>query len=141
VQEVVLPGVPLAWKAPYISSRGAWSVRTPILNQLKDVVRNSYKGPFYTEAFAMDAIFYMPIPKSFSKKKKALALAGSLRPATTPDVDNCRKFASDVVQGIVMSNDSIVVDGRSCKFYDVEPRTVIRLYTIEEYEKLLVRIK
>jgi Holliday junction resolvase RusA-like endonuclease len=52
---------------------------------------------------------YLPIPKSFSKKKKAQALANELRPTTKPDLDNLIKHLKDVCKGIFWEDDKQIV--------------------------------
>jgi len=53
---------------------------------------------------------YLPIPPSFSKKKRALALAGELRPTVKPDLDNLLKHLQDVAQGVFWIDDKQVVE-------------------------------
>lgn len=52
---------------------------------------------------------YLPIPKSFSKKKRALALAGELRPTVKPDLDNLLKHLKDVCKGVFWQDDKQVI--------------------------------
>jgi Holliday junction resolvase RusA-like endonuclease len=67
---------------------------------------------------------YMPIPKSWSKKKQAAALAGTLRPTGKPDWDNMAKM-TDALNEVVWRDDGQVVDGRVRKFYSDRPRLEI----------------
>lgn len=64
---------------------------------------------------------YMPIPRSWSKKKQAAALAGTIRPISKPDWDNLAK-ACDALNGIVWTDDARVVDGAVHKVYSDRPR-------------------
>jgi Holliday junction resolvase RusA-like endonuclease len=66
----------------------------------------------------------VPIPQSWSKKKKAAALAGLLRPTTKPDWDNYAKTC-DALNQIVWVDDAQVVDGRVVKFYGEQPMLVV----------------
>ncbi len=122
-----LVGPPIPWKAPYVGRRGAYSPLTRIMHDLRHMLRQDYQGPLLEGPLELDLDFYMPIPKSTSKKKKALMLEGALRPITTPDRDNLQKFISDVLQGVLYENDSTIVGGYSRKWYGLEPKTVIRL--------------
>ncbi len=49
-------------------------------------------------------------PKSWSKKKRAAAICGELRPTTKPDVDNTAKGILDALNGIVYADDKQVVE-------------------------------
>lgn len=125
--ELIIWGLPLPWKAPYVGTRGAFSPRTKVMNDFKEILRGQYKGPILETPLICDMFFYMPIPKSASKKKQDLMIMGALRPTSTPDIDNLRKLGSDVLQGVVIKNDSQIVEGWTSKEYSLNPRTIIRL--------------
>lgn len=63
----------------------------------------------------------LPVPKSWSKRKQADALAGQLMPTTKPDLDNCVKAIFDAVNGIVWTDDVQVVGLRVRKVYGATP--------------------
>lgn len=67
---------------------------------------------------------YMPIPKSWPKKKRAQALAGTIRPTTKPDLDNIIKHIKDVMNELFWTDDKLVVGYGSGtgKFYSDQPR-------------------
>jgi len=91
------------------------------------MIRIDYKGPVFTDAIICDMAFYMPIPKSASKKKRTQMIEGTVLPIGTPDISNMRKFAEDLLQGICYANDSIIVAGMTKKLYDENPRTEVSL--------------
>lgn len=132
--ELEIPGVPLVWKAPFVGSRGAWSVRTPILGQLRNHLRETYEGPILDEALAIDFIFVLPIPKSASKKMRHLMRTREVHPTIRKDRSNMLKFAEDVLKGVVIRDDCLIVDGRTMKIYGEEPMTIVRIYSMKEYE-------
>ena len=71
---------------------------------------------------------YKSIPKSFSRKKRELALAGALRPTTKPDLKNVISGIEDALKGIIWRDDSQVVDfGDSGKWYSENPRVEVTL--------------
>ncbi|WP_054948960.1 RusA family crossover junction endodeoxyribonuclease [Numidum massiliense] len=84
---------------------------------------------------AMDLRVYRRIPKSFSKKKKAAAIAGELRPVTKPDADNYLKSVKDALNGVIWRDDSQVVNVSVGKWYGEKPRVEIRISGIEEVNK------
>ena len=70
----------------------------------------------------------LPIPKSMSKKKKELAMAGELLPTTRPDVDNYMKSALDGINSIVIRDDALVVYAKVSKRYSEKPRLTIEVF-------------
>lgn len=69
----------------------------------------------------------LPIPQSMPKRKRAEAIAGTLRPATRPDVDNYAKAGMDAINTIVVRDDSQVVTLLASKRYGDDPRLEIRV--------------
>jgi len=70
----------------------------------------------------------MPIPGSWSKKKKALAEAGLIGPATKPDLDNALKHLLDVCNGTVWRDDKQVVGIQAWKTYGVSPGWAVEVF-------------
>ncbi len=77
----------MPWKAPFVGTRGAFSVRTPLLKQCQMMLTQQYKKKPIEQAVNVDLFFFMKIPKATSKKKKALMISGEIRPEGTPDRD------------------------------------------------------
>jgi Holliday junction resolvase RusA-like endonuclease len=75
-------------------------------------------------------VAYVPIPKGWSKRKHALALAGEIRPVTKPDWDNYAKVC-DALNSVVWIDDKQVIDGRVEKFYSERPRLRVVVTEIE----------
>lgn len=61
------------------------------------------------------------VPRSFSKTKTRLALAGELRPVTKPDVDNYAKAALDGLSRLVYQDDAQIVRLEVEKYYADKP--------------------
>lgn len=81
-------------------------------------------GPLHVAIFA-----FMPIPASFSKRKRLDAIERRLRPTTKPDWDNIAKVC-DALNKIVWGDDASVVDGFVRKFYAEVPELVIEVRAI-----------
>lgn len=100
----------------------------------KDYVRlaavSEMKGraPF-DGALALSVRVYRSIPKSFSKKKQALAEAGIIKPITKPDMDNYIKGIKDALKSVCWKDDSQIVTYREPfgKFYSETPRIEIEV--------------
>jgi len=58
---------------------------------------------------ALNLQFGIPIPTSWSKRKKADAMSGVIRPTSRPDIDNYIKAVMDAVNGQAYHDDSQVV--------------------------------
>ena len=70
---------------------------------------------------------YKPTLKSFSKKKKAAAETGELRPTTKPDADNYVKGIKDGLNKVIWQDDSQIVDLHVSKFYSEKPRVEVKV--------------
>jgi len=124
---LTIPGPPIPWKAPYVGCRGAFSPRTKIMNDFRAILKSQYKENLISTAIRCDLVFFMPIPKSVSKKKRELMINGNLRPITTPDRGNLLKLFEDCLQDSVICNDSLIVEGNASKWYSEMPRTLITI--------------
>jgi Holliday junction resolvase RusA-like endonuclease len=87
--------------------------------------RKPFTGPL---SLTIEA--FMPIPRSWSKKRQQMADAGSLRPTGRPDLDNILK-ATDALNAIAWVDDSQVVDVHCTKLYSDIPRLVVTVTPIE----------
>ena len=78
----------------------------------------------------------LPIPKSWSKKKKKQAVEGTLRPVKRPDIDNYVKALLDSCNDVVFVDDSQVVDMMVSKVYSHQPRAILRFIPLDDCEKI-----
>lgn len=67
------------------------------------------------------ADFFMPIPTSWSKKKKS-SIVGQPH-SSKCDLDNLIKFICDCATGIAYEDDSQIYFIKAQKHYDTKPRT------------------
>ena len=67
----------------------------------------------------------LPVPASWSGKRRDGALGGAIRPTTRPDADNYVKAALDAINAIVVSDDSMIVDLVVTKKYAAVPALTI----------------
>jgi len=67
----------------------------------------------------VDAFIYisMPVPTSYSKKRKEACLNGSEKPTKKPDIDNVSKGILDSLNKIVYDDDTQVVNLHCTKVY------------------------
>lgn len=70
---------------------------------------------------------YMPIPASWSKKKRKEAVEGTLRPTTKPDCSNVLKAIEDAMNGVVFADDKQVVEVTITKLYSALPQACVQV--------------
>lgn len=76
-------------------------------------------------AVKMSMVLYFPIPKSFSKKKRDMAINRELLPLVKPDCDNVQKCICDAMNNIVYHDDKQVYQIMVMKFYGETPRAEV----------------
>lgn len=81
-------------------------------------------------------VSYFPIPKSMNKIEQLLAELGFVRPITKPDWDNVGKTYSDMIQQDLLSDDSLIIEGISKKFYSSKPRVEIFIEYMDEHDSI-----
>lgn len=82
-----------------------------------------FDGPLtcFVEAF-------VPIPESWSAKKKAEAAAGDISPTSKPDGDNYAKCVGDALNKIVWVDDSQIIMWQILKQYSDFPRLRVSVW-------------
>ena len=73
---------------------------------------------------------FYEIPKSVSVKDKEKMLAGIIRPAKKPDIDNVIKIVLDSLNGVAYADDKQVVSVSGSKHYCCVPRIEISISEI-----------
>ena len=131
-----IPGKPIAKKRPKFFRKGnhvgTYSDQGTEEGKVMLLVNDQLRGHALIEgAVKFEAIFYMPIPKSTSKKKMAKMTNGKLLHTKKPDIDNLVKFIFDCLNGLAWKDDTQVVSLDVKKIYSDNPRTVIEISEIE----------
>ena len=78
----------------------------------------------------LDAVFYMPIPKSCSKRLRERLASERVPHTKKPDASNVLKSVEDAVIGIAYKDDAQIADVRARKFYSENPRIAVTIETI-----------
>ena len=78
-------------------------------------------------AVKITALFELPISVSWSERKRADAITGTLKPSGKPDIDNLTKAVLDSCNAIVFTDDALIVELRATKRYGVNPKTVVTI--------------
>ena len=129
---ITIPGLPVP-KARARSAVIGGSVRhyTPETTRAyEDRVRMAArvamaKAPPMEGAALAVIVATLPVPESWSRAKRADALAGRVWPAARPDRDNLAKALQDGCNGIVWRDDAQVVIGLDIKRYGDAPGVVM----------------
>lgn len=70
------------------------------------------------------------IPRSWPKKRRALALDGLMWPTGRPDLDNQLKLIGDALNGIVWADDAQIVRAEVVRRYAEAPAAVLTVQEI-----------
>lgn len=129
-----IPGQPVAKGRPKFARRGAHVVAyTPektvaYENLVKMAATTAMCGTEPSGApLALSVNLNMQIPASWSKKRRDLAVAGTIAPTKKPDVDNVLKGIKDGCNGIVWRDDAQVVRVMISKRYSETPGALVQI--------------
>ena len=134
-----IPGEPQGKGRPRFAKVGSY-VRTYTPDKTatyENLVRLEYErqcsGLRFDDSDMLDMMIfaYYSIPKSASKKKKALMLEGAIRPSKKPDIDNVVKVIADSLNNIAYKDDVQIVDAMLRKFYSDTPRVDVVIESIK----------
>ena len=69
------------------------------------------------------------VPASWSEKKRAAAIAGQIKPAKKPDLDNIAKAVTDACNAVVFKDDALIVGCAMSKTYGPRPLVSVEVRT------------
>jgi Holliday junction resolvase RusA-like endonuclease len=75
----------------------------------------------------MTIVSVFAVPASWSRKRQAQALAGTIAKTTKPDIENSVKGAMDALQSVAYCDDRQIVSLIARKVYGDRPRLEIEL--------------
>jgi Holliday junction resolvase RusA-like endonuclease len=133
----VIPGAPVAKGRPRVTRNGTYTPKRT--QQYEHEVRLFARAAFgisppVAEALHVDLVAYVPIPKSWPKKRQQAARDGTLYPTKKPDLDNFEKAVTDGCNGIVYEDDSQIVEVCKAKRYSDNPHVWVRICTMDHSE-------
>lgn len=126
---ITVPGNPIAKKRPRFARRGNF-VATYNIQQTEEgrflfEVQKQFKREPVQGAVKIDLKFFMPIPKSASKKQRAAMIGCAIDHVKKPDIDNLIKFTLDCLSGLVFCDDRQIIKISGSKAYHPQPATEI----------------
>lgn len=83
--------------------------------------------PLLDGVVEMRLVAYMPIPQSWSNKKRVAAIGDQIRPTSKPDLSNMWRLAEDAFKHIIWRDDAQITDGGLWKRYSDRPRLAIEI--------------
>jgi Holliday junction resolvase RusA-like endonuclease len=89
------------------------------------------RAPIATAA-KLAVLIELPIPSSWSRRRQQAALSGDIRPTTRPDIDNYVKAALDAINGVVITDDSIITELAARKRYGLDPKLILTVAPVAE---------
>lgn len=130
--DIIIPGKPIAKKRPRFARRGkhvvTYNDQETEEGKFFLLAREQFNQNPITGAVDLWVRFFMPIPKSTSKKNRESMNLGLIRHTKKPDLDNLVKFVKDCLNGLVWKDDSQVCRLEAVKMYGENPRTEIRIF-------------
>ena len=97
--------------------------------------------PLITTPTKFRCVSYLPIPNSMNPIEKICAELGFIYPTSKPDWDNVGKSYCDMIQGLLLYDDSLIIEGTSIKRYSIKPRIEITISYMEDYDSLFNKNK
>ena len=124
IAHIHLEGVPVAKGRPRFTRNGR--VYTPAKTAkyekaLAAKAQGEWRGRPLPGPLKVSISVALPIPKSWSAKKRAQAVDGGIWPTGKPDGDNFAKTVGDALNGIMWVDDSQIVFWQISKYYDATP--------------------
>lgn len=125
---LVICGTPVPW-TPARVLRNGYSY-SPKANAKKEAIYQ-IKSQWHKDPLdcAIQAVytFYMPIPLSDKRTREMVLNHKVVYHTKRPDADNLQKFCSDILNALVVVDDSRICKVSSQKIYGLNPRTEIEI--------------
>ena len=128
----IIPGPAQAKQRPRVN-RNTGRIYTPgATHKYEKIVKESYgDNPCFEDQFiSIKIVFKFEVPKSYSKKKRAEALAGDLRP-TKADIDNYIKSVLDGLNKVAFLDDRYICSIEASKIFAEEAETIVEINSMK----------
>ena len=133
VTAFTIPGDPKGKARPRVNTSTRRAYTPEDTRQYERTVRYSYINAYpageryHTGACQVEITACFPVPESWSRKKKEMALQGILEPETKPDCDNIAKAVLDALNGLAFKDDSQVTKLTVRKCYEKQGCVWVRI--------------
>ena len=78
----------------------------------------------------LELLVELPIPISWSIRRRAAAVTGDIVPTSRPDLDNFLKAILDAINSIVVADDAQVVEAYAKKKFGIAPKMVATIFPL-----------
>ena len=132
--KIEIPGVPVAKGRPRVCKYGTYTPKKTL--EAEKYIQQSWDAKYGNlkptgKPLAVQIAFYMPIPKSTTKKAMADILDGKIQHTKKPDLDNMAKTVLDALNKAAYKDDGQVFMLSVKKEYSETPRTVVWVQEVE----------
>jgi Holliday junction resolvase RusA-like endonuclease len=132
--KLTIPGIPVAKARPRVGRNGHAFTPQKTVNY-ENLVQYTYmdqaEGQKLEGPLRMDIMFFFPIPKSYSKKRREAIRRMTEQHTKKPDIDNCIKSITDALNKFAYDDDSQVVEISARKYYtEEEPRAEVKIVEV-----------
>jgi Holliday junction resolvase RusA-like endonuclease len=134
-----IEGIPKAQARPRATTIGGYVrfYEDKAIKDYKESVKRSFNAQFlnfkpYQNSVNVKISVYLPIPKSFSKKKTEDAIKEVIKPTSKPDSDNFAKLFCDALNGLLYKDDSQITMLIVKKLYAQSPKVIIQFWGDDE---------
>ena len=130
---IVIPGKPLALRRPRFTKFGkVYNSQREEMEYNSFIIKSQWNEEKLSGSLKISIVFYMQIPKSYSKKKKN-SFINKLH-SIKPDIDNLEKGAYDCMcnSGSVFNDDCQIALVESAKVWSDNARTEFIVETIDD---------
>ena len=123
-----IPGPAQAKQRPRMNIKTGRIYTPGNTHKYEKLVGESYgDNPCFKDQFiSIKILFKFEVPKSYSKKKRAEALAGNLRP-TKADIDNYIKSVLDGLNKVAFLDDRYICSITAEKIFAEESETIVEI--------------
>lgn len=120
MKQLTIDGVPVAKGRPRLGRYGTYTPKKT--QEYEEYVKMCWVAKYGSiqpseQPLEMNIVFYMPIPKSYSKKQRAEMLNGRIKHTKKPDIDNLIKSVLDALNGLAYADDSQIIKVTAVKRY------------------------
>lgn len=99
--------------------------------ELKQLATEMYHDAPLEGEIYLKVAFYRKIQKSVSKKEHDRRASGTHRPIVKPDLSNYLKAFEDALNGVLWTDDAMIVHEEIDKYYSDNPRIEVEIYAKE----------
>lgn len=123
-----------SWKSHAGYGRNSWNPLYKEKEYVQHQIKSQYSGDILSCPVRIEYLYIFQVPSSKSMKKQKLMLEGKVKHVSRPDLTNCTKLHEDCLKGIVIKDDSLVVETFSEKRYGTKCQVIIKIYPLSENE-------